>query len=379
MFTRAIHLLGLIATGGLCSAAVVSSTPAHRWPRALSVHEWGTFTTVAGENGAAVDWLPLGGPADLPCFVEHFQDRRTVKVVPAPGAVPLDYQAARAALLGKVRMETPVLYVYAPHDTTLDVRVRFPRGLMTEWYPHAAVTQTVAGPNTLRTPSQASAIEWQDVRVRPRARASSFPTGEGDSHYYAARATDASPVTVNGQTEKFLFYRGIADFDAPITAAAIASGRVRVTNVSGTDVPALVLFERRGAKLGYRVMGSLRGETTVNAPVLDGSIGALHSHLEAILVAAGRFRKKRRRWSIPGASRGSRTGRGCSTSSRRASWTPCCRSRFDPRPITSRACSWGAWRSSTPRRCAPRSARSRRTMRGRSSGTGASSGRSPTG
>ena len=36
-----------------------------------AVHEWGTFTSVAGENGQAVDWLPLSGPSDLPCFVER--------------------------------------------------------------------------------------------------------------------------------------------------------------------------------------------------------------------------------------------------------------------------------------------------------------------
>jgi len=41
----------------------------------LTVHEWGTFTSVAGPDGKAAQWLPLAGPGDLPCFVERFQNR----------------------------------------------------------------------------------------------------------------------------------------------------------------------------------------------------------------------------------------------------------------------------------------------------------------
>lgn len=38
-----------------------------------TVHEWGTFTSIAGANGMALDWQPFGGPSDLPCFVHRFQ------------------------------------------------------------------------------------------------------------------------------------------------------------------------------------------------------------------------------------------------------------------------------------------------------------------
>ncbi|MGC2400855.1 MAG: hypothetical protein WA510_13775, partial [Acidobacteriaceae bacterium] len=45
----------------------------------LTVHEWGTFTAVAGTDGRAIEWLPLGLPrfppsTDLPEFVEHIRD-----------------------------------------------------------------------------------------------------------------------------------------------------------------------------------------------------------------------------------------------------------------------------------------------------------------
>src|SRR6266498_723155 len=35
----------------------------------LVVHEWGTFTSIAGKDGIALEWRPLNGPTDLPKFV----------------------------------------------------------------------------------------------------------------------------------------------------------------------------------------------------------------------------------------------------------------------------------------------------------------------
>jgi hypothetical protein len=175
----------------------------------LIVHEWGTFTTVAGKDGLATDWLPLGGPDDLPCFVEHFNDRAIGQLKGVVGAaltaIP-DYATARANLIGKVRMETPVLYFYSPAATRVDVRVDFPRGLMTEWYPKATVAQPMVTSASLRNASGTSWIQWKNVSVAANA-AARFPKGEEPSHYYAARETDATPLSVSGQSEKFLFYR----------------------------------------------------------------------------------------------------------------------------------------------------------------------------
>ena len=32
----------------------------------LIVHEWGTFTSIAGKDGVALEWRPLNGSSDLP-------------------------------------------------------------------------------------------------------------------------------------------------------------------------------------------------------------------------------------------------------------------------------------------------------------------------
>src|SRR5262249_44159120 len=147
---------------------------------------------------------------------------------------------ARRQMAARVRMETPVLYFYADRDTTVRVRVQFHRGLMTEWFPTAVVSQGAVAAATIRDPNEASAIEWPTVRVTPSA-APTFPLERGESHYYAARGTDAAPLSVGGARERFLFYRGVADFDAPVSAALEPDGRVVVKNLSTSDIPAAIL------------------------------------------------------------------------------------------------------------------------------------------
>src|SRR5437870_8014867 len=39
----------------------------------LVVHEWGTFTSIAGKDGIALEWRPLNGLSDLPKFVHTIQ------------------------------------------------------------------------------------------------------------------------------------------------------------------------------------------------------------------------------------------------------------------------------------------------------------------
>lgn len=281
----------LVPVAFASAAAIAATRPGESalapQSRQLTVHEWGTFTTVAGPDGRALDWLPLGGPTDLPCFVEHFDRNPAVKVLgsrPA-GATTAAYDAVRAELPARVRMETPVVYFYADRDTTVRVRVRFNRGLMTEWYPPAVVSQPMVGAATLRDPRMASTIEWPAVRVSPEVPAV-FPMERTASRYYAARNTDASPIVIGGQRERFLFYRGVADFDAPLNAAVDAAGAVRVKNVAG-EIPAAFLFERRGSTLGFRVMGGLHEERVVPRPSLDGSLDELRRSLEQTLVAQG--------------------------------------------------------------------------------------------
>ena len=216
----------------------------------LVVHEWGTFTSVAGPDGQAVPWHPLSGSSDLPCFVQLLNPGSVKVELPVNGA----YQPVSllTALRASVRMETPVLYFYSPRDTTVDVRVQFPHGLITEWYPQAVVPAPCYPINF----AAAGSISWPAVHVRPAARPD-FPTEPGSSHYYAARATDAAPVAASGQLEKFLFYRGLADFPPAIRARETGANSVLIENTGPNLVPHLILFESDGQHFGYRAATAL--------------------------------------------------------------------------------------------------------------------------
>ena len=63
----AILALSLAALPVLFRAQTPPADPA------LTAHEWGTFTSIAGRDSHAAEWLPLTGSTDLPSFVEHFQ------------------------------------------------------------------------------------------------------------------------------------------------------------------------------------------------------------------------------------------------------------------------------------------------------------------
>jgi hypothetical protein len=287
MVARAIRALLLAAVASTAIGAVVTQQKAQ-----VVVHEWGTFTSVAGPDGQAVEWLPLAGPQDLPCFVERYKGR-LFKFF-AGTERPLTYEQARVALRGGVRMETPVLYFYSQEAATLQVRVDFPRGLMSEWYPKATVQQTDAYATVLRDGGY-STLTWANVEVRPGTSPMLLDEGRR-SHYYAARQVDAAPIRVGGDNEKFLFYRGVGGFQVPITAAVTDSG-VRIANVPAGNptIPTVILFEKRGGRMGYRVHNNLTSEVTLAMPALaSGSQAALDGELQRMLIGAGLYEKEAR-------------------------------------------------------------------------------------
>src|SRR5271167_2115097 len=243
----------------------------------LTVHEWGTFTAIAGKDGHAVQWTPLTGSTDLPRFVEHFNDVNF-----------------KLGLRGTIRMETPVPYFYSPRDVTVSVRAVFSKGLITEWYPHAVRVQPRGAlRNTILSQLQTDgSIMWNDVVVSPNLEGE-FPRDVPSNGYYAARETSSAPLCVKTgageQQEKFLFYRGVSAAPLPLSAAQNPDGTLVVKTLSQDEIPAIILFERRGERVGYRFAGTLTDETVLAPPVLTGSADALRGDLEGILVDQGLY------------------------------------------------------------------------------------------
>ncbi len=260
--------------------AIVSylpGSPAGPTYAGLTVHEWGTFTSIAGGEGQAVEWSPLTGATDLPGFVEHFRD----------GGFKL-------GLRGTVRMETPVLYFYDSREENVSVKVSFAKGVITEWYPHASRVEPTANlfDGSLYQAHADGSIAWDTVTVSPSLRAE-FPSGKRDSHYYAARMTSATPLRVKTPTgeqqEKFLFYRGVSTFRVPISAKLTADSKVQVQNHGEEGIPNVILFERRGEKVGYRIGGAVERKTVLEPPELNAGFEDLGRELEGMLVAQGLY------------------------------------------------------------------------------------------
>jgi hypothetical protein len=223
----------------LAGILAVANPTTDELPSEVTVHEWGTFTSVAGARGLAVDWAPTGGPVDLPCFVDSVSSR------------------LKRFFISRVRMETPVIYFYAPREARVDVRVDFPSGSITEWYP---ARDSEPGPL-----ANLQSIRWRDVRIQP-GESGQFPMEDRPSHYYAARRTAAASIEVGEETEKFLFYRGTGDFQPPIAATVRPDGRIHVRNLGAAPIRGLVVFENRAGRIAYRVAGDLGAEALLEGP-----------------------------------------------------------------------------------------------------------------
>jgi hypothetical protein len=229
---------------------------------AQSVHEWGTFTSVAGADGAAMEWRPLYAPSDLPCFVHH-----------------LDQKNLKLTDFGTVRMETPVLYFYPAKPMAVSVKVEFPNGRITEWYPRASSVRPAT--------SQCGGIAWEHVELRQSGEA--LPKLQAASHYYAARATQAWPLTSEGEKEKLLFYRGIAYFGVDLRPAIVGDG-VRLSNAAVETIPTVIVFENHAGRVGYKVIHSLRQPVSVRFAELAGSLEELRARFEGELTEMGLYR-----------------------------------------------------------------------------------------
>ncbi len=250
-------------------------------PSTLSVHEWGTFTSIAGEDGSSVDWDSLVCPEGLPGFVNN------------------KFRFSKMSIQGNVRMETPVMYFYAQRALTAHVKIGFPHGLITEWYPRAKFTvyqnefplpENMNGVDlSLHKPT--GVLEWNDIKIQPGATPV-YPVENSPSRYYAARETDAAPLTVGGESEKFLFYRGVARFEVPLSARISPEGKILIENRGKDPVPGVILFENRGGKLGYRAVGTIKDAAKVDGPSLDRSFPQLQRDLETTLIEQGLFAKE---------------------------------------------------------------------------------------
>jgi hypothetical protein len=265
------HLV-LLAAAAAQTCAFGSDPPAEGYV----AHEWGTFTSVQGADGAPQAWHPLI-TSELPSFV---YDRSG-----GTGAgkdIPAFHGFGKENYIALQRMETPVIYFYSGCERTVSARVLFPCGQITEWYPAATgpATDAAGGPGLLRK----GELRWDNVRVlasSAEATPVALANDQRGSHYYAARATDANLVRIapaencstREETEKFLFYRGVGWFTTPLRVSMTGDETsLELSNQGAEPLAHLFVVEMSKGKGRYTYLSQLGSKQTERV-LLESAMG----------------------------------------------------------------------------------------------------------
>jgi hypothetical protein len=206
----------------------------------LVVHEWGTITSRHASDGTALGRLNRIEQWEvLPPFVHRYEPEATQGNPPEQlGKSPLT--PGRPDV--NMRLETPVIYFYPPGETgfdqPFDVSVRFRGGILNEFFPPATAgvevdTQRIAKKMSAGVIQQwdgklldnyvLGSLSWKSVRL-----AAFFSPPETDnSIWLAPRAVGSAGIrAASGETERYLFYRGVAHLDALLQTEKTDAGLV---------------------------------------------------------------------------------------------------------------------------------------------------------
>jgi len=297
------------------SAALVLHLHGHADPAAVpadyAAHEWGTFTSIQGSDGTPIPWNPLDGPSDLPGFVFH-RDRPTHNPGPAGARIRANLMlGTKSSRPWLQRMETPVIYFHAREPLSVDVHVRFPEGLITEWFPQVSGFGPVPAIDPSLPASKESHIHWSGVRVSPPTptrTAGSEPIGDdlptepgsASSHYFTARQGSSHRVHATRpflpepapQHDRFLFYRGAGQFLAPLHLSVPPDDRtLRLANQGPEPIGPLFVVRVHNGTTAYQTLPTLAPAAHAIVPIPEPTStpgdGLLEGGLQTALVTAG--------------------------------------------------------------------------------------------
>lgn len=293
----------------------------------LTIHEWGTFTSLQDEKGE-----PIGGintdDEPVPAFVRRLTTGFLLSPSEAP---PVFFQGApRCHPDVTMRLETPVIYFYPAAGWTpqsIDVSVAFRGGWLTEYYPSAEAKAPgfdAADPNRVFAVDEPHDRYWiHDFgRLRPNAlgqlswkgvtlQASGAGPETDDKVWLAPRVVKSSMLqTPKGEREKFLFYRGVGNaraslqvvrHDTPKTLEIRGDPSLRgdPSAIDATPINAAWLVDvREDGQCAFRTLGTLPASAgpraTVPADFPDTDFGPqrltqLQTEMRDALVADGLF------------------------------------------------------------------------------------------
>lgn len=279
----------------------------------LTVHEWGTFTAVQDEDGRSLAGINTDDQP-VPRFVHRLADYLLI----APGDLaPIFCKGApRCHPDITLRLETPVIYFYPPAGAALplsaSVRAAFRSGWITEFFPQAEVNAPGLKARSFDfgplNSGVTGSVAWWDLSIGDE------PTGPvTDSPVWLApRAVRSAGVgTPSRESERYLFYRGVAHLAAPLRVSRdpkTGACNLRpqsdpaIAVKSPLDYRALWLVDvRADGAVAYRTLPPMAPDST-SCPVAGGiptdfgapdhaveNLAALTRDMQTALVREGLF------------------------------------------------------------------------------------------
>ncbi len=299
----------------------MSIGPIHAW----QLHEWGTFTTVAGSDGVLLTGLERE-EEPLPPFVhaqfglengqspDMHEILRILKTHGTPGITPPNSKGlgSRPVSGVTVKMETPVIYFHSDAAFKARVSVGFEGGVISQWYPDRSGGETLSEPTPSADPvknptpyerwkldfskPRRGSIEW-NVDVLSPAESPGVLTFKPDDsvNWLRARVPEANIIrTASGETENYLFYRGIGNFTPGLQTSVSSDETLHLSNHTGGDVSYMLVFEQNAGKIHWHgIPGGLKSGNKVDVPETalaeagDGFPAPIYQSMKSGLTASG--------------------------------------------------------------------------------------------
>lgn len=182
------------------------------------IHEWGTFTSLQDESGQSLGGINTDDEP-VPKFVHGVPQaiQPGADFPPQIGGKGMPFCHPDVTM----RLETPVIYFHPPpggaNAQDANVQVKFRGGWLTEYYPNAvsdAPGQTNGLLQFVHLGSHTVGnLSWDHLQI-----GGDWPLTNTTAHVWTSpRDVEAARVHADGgESEKFLFYRGVGHMDAPL-------------------------------------------------------------------------------------------------------------------------------------------------------------------
>jgi hypothetical protein len=273
----------------LAALTALTAKPVTQRPVAddgLVVHEWGTFTSLQDEQGQELSGINTDDEP-VPKFVHNLNPFLLGKpLLSSQHWIYRQKAVPRAHPYVTMRLETPVLYFYPPKSWNagrpIDVSVQFRGGWLSEFYPKAQARAPGLENGKFDfgelMPTTISSLTWRRLRIGT--------TGAGpttDQHVWLApRKVAASNVTnEEGESERYLFYRGVARQRAPLRAVTDRqTGQVTLyanfddvlaSNASAAIHALWLVHVREDGQCAFRELSALHVTGDATSPLTSSS------------------------------------------------------------------------------------------------------------